>query len=154
MKATPWILTISVSVLGLGASAVAQTTPPIEPKLSQSVLPGTIVSSQPETRDPRVPVGPLTLTKALSIALSSNQALEVARQNLLAARGRTRQSGAALNPPLGFSGTYQSVTDFKSSSGNAATAVLPGYGATLTLNQLLFDSNVSKAQLRQARALE
>lgn len=154
-KARRWVRALPAACLAVTSTAgLAQITPPIAPQITPSTLPAQITLPQSTEKDPDAPTGQLSLQEALRIAEMRSPILEIARQGVFGAMGRTKQAAAALNPTLGFTGTYQSVTDFKSSTSNAATAVLPGYGATLTLNQLLFDANASRSQLRQNRALE
>jgi len=95
---------------------------------------------------------PLTASEAVKIALVRQPLLAVRAANFLAARGRTGQAGAAERPGLNLNSGYSGISTIQNrGSGGTTTS---GFANSLTVNQLLFDFNVTRDQVRQATALE
>ncbi len=95
----------------LGVLRLPQDAPPTG--LQKPVPPAAFVSPRADrpaaaspnlaTLDSRLSEQPLTISDAVSIALSTNRQLALAGESLYRAQGRTSEARAALNPGLGLS---------------------------------------------------
>ncbi len=157
-----------------GTGQGAGATPPVRVTTPDVAIPPRVVL--PADERPR----PLTADEAVRLALALQPTLDVARADVLAARGRTTQARAALRPALGFTTGYSLAEPLSSGSnvnvgggtggtggggsagsdpilGSAFGGVLGnGVGTlrtNLVLSQLLFDFNRTRDLVRQRDAL-
>lgn len=144
----------------------AEETPPVMPKIQETPLPPRIViapapSGQAEI-GPEAPDHPITADEAVRIALANQPSIRQAAGARRAAAGRAEQAESALYPKLGLSAGYTHIdplggTTSTSSGGVVSTgsgASFPGYTASATIRQLVWDFGRSRRLTRQARALE
>jgi outer membrane protein len=95
----------------------------------------------------------LSVTEAVQIALERQRQIAIANANFGAAKGRTQQAGAGLNPTLAATTGYSSSNDIRGTSSSSSSSN-SGFNSALTVNQLVFDFNQRRDQVRQAQALE
>ncbi|MCC6446150.1 MAG: TolC family protein [Armatimonadetes bacterium] len=141
----------------------AQQTLPIAPRIEETPLPPPVELPPPPETPADVPNALLTANEAVRIALRNQPNVAAARAGVGAARGRTQQAQAGLAPSLGFGAGYTHVESigpergaaFGGTTGGAgATSASPGYQASATVRQLLFDFNHTRALARQSALLE
>ncbi len=152
--------------VGFGVPAIAEETPPIMPNIQETPLPPRIQIEPAGTDELAAgavaPDHPITAEEAVQIALSNQPAVQQARGGLIAASGRTRQARSALYPKLGLSAGYTHVDPLGGASTGSSGGVVstgsgasfPGYTASATVRQLIWDFGRTHSVARQARALE
>jgi len=149
-----FVLVIAVLVmLGWSVAALAQQTPPVQPKIQETPLPPAVTLPPPPTVPADVPNRPLTADEAALIALHHQPNVAIAQAGVYAAQGRHEQAKAGLLPTLGGAASYTNVA-------LSPVGVVPGSGTTTgfqftaNLRQLVFDFNHTRDVVNQAHALE
>ena len=129
---------------------------PYEPKVLHSETPRPVelpsVAAPPEMKE-----GPLTMSEALRLAFIYQSSLRSAKAQVQVAEGRRDQSGAALNPRLTLSSTYQEVlyNSLASQAGGIGGFIAGGgWNHSATLNQLIYDFGYSRNSLRAQEELQ
>ncbi len=144
--------TLPIIVLGCSGLAMGQIKAP-PPSAKDVVVPNrTTIPSNTQKAD--IDAQPLSAKDVVRIALEKQPTLEVVRQAVIAAEGRTKQVRSKLLPQLGIGGSYYSSRFMGDEPKRPQTNVLNGYGATASLTQLIFDANHSKDLVRQSKALK
>jgi len=160
---------IAVGTLGIVGCGWAQT-PPIQPQTPPITVPGRVTVPPPAQSE--VENRPLTADEAARIALQRQPLVEAARASIEAAIGRTQAVRAGLGPSVTLGAGY-TRTEVLSGSGAAGGGVPDPNGGTggnvggaggaggttnvrtsVAVNQLLFDFNRTRDQVRQQAALE
>lgn len=138
-------------------------TPPVQPKITPAPLPPPIVLPPPPALPADVTSAPLTADEAALIALRRQPNVAVARANVVAAQGVTRQARSALGPTVGVGAGWNSVTSLSGgsgggaavgSSGGGSVVTTSGYQESLAARQLIFDFNHTRSLVRQSQAQE
>jgi len=143
-----------LAIMGLGAVAAGQQTPPIQPKTVETPkLTPIQLPPLPPTPGQIVANAPLTASEAVQIALAHQPTVAIAKAAADANRGITIQTASALYPQLVASGEAIHAQQFQSGSG-AILGLQSDMEGDLTLNQLVFDFNRTRDQVRQAQATE
>jgi outer membrane protein TolC len=137
-----WLLPLTLSVLA------AQVPAPPAPKIVPATIPANIVLSGGDSNFVR----PLSVAEAVQIALERQRQIAIANGNFGAARGRTQQVRAGFNPTLSANTGYSRSNDIRGKS--ASSSSTSGFNSGLTVNQLVYDFNLWRDQVRQAQALE
>lgn len=135
--------------LGGGARVLhADPTPPIMPTLVETPLPPVVSLPAPDVLPAELPNRPLTAAEAAAIALHRQPTVSIALANAQAAQARLQQAKAGLRPGIVVSGGYSDtpLTVLDGAGGNT------GFTAGLTLRQLLFDYEHTRALVQQATA--
>ena len=137
---------ICIPILG---ACQDQKTPPIAPNIQKAPLPDRIEVTNGG------PARPITADEAVRIALKTQPTLDTARSAIAAASGRTEQVRSGLNPVLAGSVAYTHANVLAgNSSVGTSVSTSPGYQASTTLRQLLFDFEHTRNLVRQASLLE
>lgn len=131
----------------LAGAVFNNQTPPIQPTTPIPQTPRPLEIPVPENLENR----PLTIEEAVELAYELSPILEAARQDAEAAKGRTEQAKAQLLPQINVNGGYSSIEQL---SGTATGTNQSGWTTGLTVDQLLFDFNRTRDELRQRQALE
>ncbi len=131
----------------LAGSVFNNQTPPIQPTTPVPQTPPPLEIPTPDNLQNR----PLTIEEAVELAYELSPVLEAARQDAEAAKGRTEQAQAQLLPQINLNGGYSSVEQL---NGTASNTNQSGWTAGLSVDQLLFDFNRTRDELRQRQALE
>jgi len=167
----PWLIALLAALCWNTIRPVCaqETTPPIAPKTQETPLPPPVTLPPPPSPTPEVPNRPLTADEAARIALRLQPNITVARAGVQAAQGRTQQARSGELPTVGLGAGYTHqdtlATEGGGSTGNntggtgtggatGTTFSFPGYQASLTVRQLLFDFNHTRDLVRQSAALE
>ena len=137
-----WLLPIALF------AAQAQVPAPPEPRIVPATIPPAIGLSGGEQDLAR----PLSVEEAVKLALVRQREIAIANANFGAAQGRTQQARAGLNPTLSANTGYSNSNDIRGKSASSSSS--SGFNSGLTANQLLFDFNLRRDQVRQAKALE
>jgi len=133
---------------------MAQQTVPVQPKtvdvpkLKPLILPGLPKNGE------IVANAPLTAAEAVKIALAHQPQVAISKANADALHGQALQTQSLLNPTVSANaGITKSRVDSQGSQGlvGGASNSIDG---TLTLNQLIFDFNKTRDQVRQSQAVE
>jgi len=166
------ILRLSLAILLVALStdhSNAQQTPPIAPKTQETPLPPPVELPAPPVLPADIPNTPLTADEAARIALRRQPNVTAARAGVSAAQGRVQQARSGLLPILGIGAGYTRVQTITSEGGTAGggggtggigggastgqgPTLIPGYQASATIRQLLFDFNHTRDLARQAAA--
>ena len=126
-------------------------------------LPSLPTLPRPSENPPGLPDRPLTADEAALLGLAHQPGVDIAAWQVEAARGRTRQVQAPLNPQVSVATTYgfldQNLDGAQAArpqqvSANAATSGSTGFTTTLTVSQLLWDFSHTRDLVRQARLQE
>lgn len=141
-------LLAAVIASSLGGGAFSQEPPQVQPQITPTVVPPAVQLTGPVRNDLDVS-RPLGVDEAVKLALVHQTAVQIAKAQVDAAKGRTRQAESGELPTVGLSAGYSKVNRM---SGSVVTS--SGYTAGATLNQLIFDFNVTRDSIRQAKALE
>ena len=149
-----WI--IIASTVGLSACALAQQTPPIQPKTVDTPKLPPILLAGPPSGGEHIANAPLTVDEAVRIAVTHQPQIQIAMAAVGAAHGQTLQSKSGLNPTLAVSGsgTRSQILTGGNGSSSSTSSVFNGLSGQLAMNQLIFDFNRTRDQVRQASALE
>ena len=144
-------LLILAACLLLALPALAEPTPPIEPRITETPLPPPVELPAPTSLPADVPSTPITAEEAVRIALRHQPGIAIAQAGVSAAEGRLQSTQSALLPSLDLAASHNQV------SGNASglsgtTTSSPGYRFSASVNQLLFDFNHSRSLVQQAQA--
>lgn len=145
------------ALVGFTISAYGQT-PPVQPNVQEVPTPPPVSIPGPTSVLGDVNK-PITAAEAAAVALKYQQSLTVSLANALSAAGRAEQAKAAANPSLGLTAGYSRSETFTtpsgggSNSGGSSSGGL-GFTAGATIKQLIFDFNHTRAQIRQAAALQ
>lgn len=148
------LILLFVFLWAAGLTAATQT-PPIKPQTPDIEIPAPIIlPSLPEGAagaKPPLSQQPLTVEEAVAIALQRQPAIAAARAEALAAKGRTQQTQSALVPQLGLNA---SLTEQDQVRGTGGGGLFNRFNAGISLEQLLFDFERTRSEVRRQRALE
>jgi outer membrane protein len=114
-------------------------------------------SAEPVIEASQATTAPITAAEAARMALERNPSLMAMRADVEAARGRTGQANSFLLPILSASGAYARNNTFGGSGSTLASAggSLPaGWQGSLSVRQLAFDFDKTRALAREAAASE
>jgi TolC family type I secretion outer membrane protein len=92
---------------------------------------------------------PLSIAEAVSIALSKQPQINIARANLQSAQGLLQQAGSGLLPQFSANPGYNNQASIANGG-----PVLDPYAASITVQQLLYDFGKTRDLVRQQSALE
>ena len=157
---TRW--TICMVIAAATAISSAQQTSPIQPKtVDVPKLPPIELGPPPKSAQ-IIANSPLTADEAVRIALAHQPSLIVSRSAVDAAHGQTLQVKAGLNPSVNVTGNatrsqiLNKTTGASGSVGSSGTSgsVSDGLAGQVAMNQLIFDFNRTRDEVRQASALE
>ncbi|NLC55357.1 MAG: TolC family protein [Armatimonadetes bacterium] len=142
----------------LPAQAEQAPAPPVAPNVQEAPLPPPVELPAPDSRPDDVPDRPLTAAEAAAIALRYHANVTAAQAGVVGAQARVRQAQAALRPTAGIGAGYTRSDRVVSGGGSGGSggsgSSSPGYSASATLRQLLFDRQHSRDLVRQAAAQE
>lgn len=131
----------------IGAPAVG--TPPV-------AIPDTPTAPPAGSTPLLSPTQPLTLTEAIRIAQQYHGSVEIAEESVNAAEQRVDQAQAGNRPIVIGSVEYNIRSlQFRNSGGTGIGSGIvtdPGFQPRVTMNWNVFDSGLTSAQVRQARA--
>lgn len=151
---------VSVVILMLASiSAWADQTPPVMPKITETLLPPPVELTLPEgvSLPVDMPNRPLTANEAASVALHHQPNIVVAGAGLTSAQGRSEQAKSGLLPSLSLSTGYvhvdSSSINGSTSSGSAGVSAT-GFQSTAAVRQLLFDFNHTRSLAEAAEVAE
>ena len=141
---------------GICASAFGQQTPPIQPKTVDTPKLPPIELLGPPKADQTIANAPLTVDEAVKIAIAHQPQLTISKATADAAHGQTLQAQSALNPTVAVngSGTRTQILTGGNGSTTSGSSVFDGLAGSIAVNQLIFDFNRTRDQVRQAAALE
>lgn len=158
------LLSITVALAG------AQQTPPNSglkappPRVVDPAIPTAVKLPASDHPTPEATNAPLTADEAARIALKLNPTVASALGAIETAHGRTRQSGAALNPQLVLATGYDQISSIagrgfappQAPNGSTVVGVSPEfrYSSLVEAKQLIYDFNLTRNVVRQNRALE
>jgi len=151
---TRWI--VSAFIVSVSAVTLAQQTPPIQPKTVDTPKLPPIVLAGPPKDGEHIANAPLTVAEAVQIALAHQPQLLIAKASVGSAHGQALQAKAGLNPTVGVTagGTRSQVLTSGNGASGSTSSVFDGLTGQLSANQLIFDFNRTRDQIRQASALE
>jgi len=153
---TRWLYTLAA--IGSCSFALGQQTPPIQPKTVDTGQVPPLTLAGPPKPDEHIANAPLTVDEAVRIALAYQPQITISKSAADALHGQTIQTQAALNPTVAVtaSGTRSQVLNNGGGGGANSANVGPfaQYTGQIALNQLIFDFNRTRDQVRQAQALE
>ncbi|HEY3268183.1 MAG TPA: TolC family protein [Armatimonadota bacterium] len=150
-----------MAMLPGAAFAQDERTPPVAPNVQETPLPPAVTLPPPATSPADVSARALTADEAARIALRYQANIEAARGGLEAAQGRSQQARAGLLPSLTLSSGYthaDTLAGSGSTSGSSGTTTstsasnAPGFQASATARQLLWDFQHTRDTVRQANA--
>lgn len=158
-------LAVSAFLCTQSVMAQVERTPPIAPKIQETLLPPPVELPVPSTLPPDVPNRPLTAEEAVQIALHNQPSIVAARASLAAQQARTQQARAGLQTTLSVSGGYTHSQTLASeggatfggggpSGGSGTGGGAPGYSASASIRRLLYDYNHTRDLIRQSLAQE
>jgi outer membrane protein len=137
-----------------GSTIALGQTQPIKPQTPDIIVPPPVVLPLP----PGVAgARPLSMKEAISLTLNNLATVRSARAAVEAAAGRTQQTGAALNPQFGVTGSVSRTEQFRGANTGTGGGSLSGpnsFSVALTAAQLLFDFGKTRNAVRQQEALE
>ncbi len=138
------------------AISSAQQTSPIQPKTVDAPKLPTIELTRPPSSVQIIANSPLTAAEAVRIALVHQPSLTIAKSSIEAAHGQTLQAKAGLNPTVNLtgSGTRSQILNNTTGASGAGGTVFDGLAGEVAMNQLIFDFNRTRDEVRQASALE
>lgn len=120
-------LAVSLGVFGTNVmaqevSTVPTRTPPISPNVQETPVPPRVQVPPPSAAPPAgVPTNrPLTADEAARLALALQPDVVIARLQILAAKGRTRQVRSGLLPTVSLGGSYNLVSTVAGGGSSAA----------------------------------
>jgi outer membrane protein len=155
-----------MALIACAATALAQPTPPVMPKILELPLPPPVVLPPPPVAQPDVPNRPLTPDEAVALALHHQPSITAARAGVLGAQGRVQQNQSFLKPQLNVNANVAAVASNLSSGGSGSGGGTGGSGSSGgastttsyqlsgTLSQLIYDFDHTRDQVRQAMAQE
>lgn len=140
------------------SSAFAEQTPPMLPKIQETLIPSPVELTGPPSVPADLPNRPLTAEEAALIALHHQPSIAAAHGALVAAQGRARQVRSGELPTIGVSSGYSNVNNVSLAPGSSGGGT-PGSSATgiqvgANLRQLIFDFNHTRDLVAQAAAQE
>ncbi len=146
-----------IAILCLASICLAQQTPPIEPKITETPMPPAVELPAPPGIPDDVPNRPLTADEAVQIALRHQSDIAVAHAGVDAARGRLQETQAGQLPSLTVGVGHTSLDTNGTSnggglSGGGSSTGSRGYQLSATARQLLFDFGHTRELVRQASA--
>jgi len=142
------------AMMGLGAVGMGQQTPPIQPKTVDTPKLSPLVTPPLPTGSQIIANSPLTAIEAARIAIAHQPQVAISKAAADSLNGQRIQTQALLNPTVTVTAGATRVNQFV--NGNAGTIGGPtsDYTSEIVLNQLLFDFDRTRDQVRQAQALE
>ena len=144
-------LLIVAACLLLALPALAEPTPPIQPRITETLLPPPVELPAPTSLPADVPGTPITAEEAVQIALRHQPGITIAQAGVYAAEGRLQSTQSALLPSLDLAASHNQVSG-NTSGLSGTTTSSPGYRFSASVNQLLFDFNHSRSLVQQAQA--
>ena len=140
---------VLVVLAGAVCSAIGQSqgTPPPKVTTPDIKIPGQL--SLPGTAKSEIGAQPLSIAEAVSIALSKQPQINIARANLQSAQGLLQQAGSGLLPQFSANPGYNNQASIANGG-----PVLDPYAASITVQQLLYDFGKTRDLVRQQSALE
>jgi outer membrane protein len=147
----------TVAMAVLTTAAWSQQVPPAASRTVPTEVPPPVKSAVvPLPSD--VASRPLSASEAARIAVTKQPTIEAARLAIEAAKARTQQIKSGVLPSVSLTGQYYDVESLNTvngvSSATAAAPVPPGYVATATVKQLLFDFAHTRNLVNQSTSLE
>jgi len=135
-----------------------QPTPPIAPKVQETLLPPPVELPPPSAVPPDIPSGPITADQAVQIALKHQPNVAAAVAGVAAAQGRTEQARSALRPTLGTSAGYTHTKVLASTGGGGgftggggrSAGSISGFQASADVRQLIYDAGHTRSLVNQA----
>ena len=147
----------SILVIALGcvwASAIAQQTPPVQPKTVDVPQLTPLISPSLPAGKEMIANAPLSASEAVKIALIHQPQVAIAKSTADAAHGQTLQNEALLNPTVGLNGSATHSQTFKQGSNAGGAGPASAMVGSVTFNQLIFDFNKTRDLVRQSQAIE
>jgi outer membrane protein TolC len=151
---------ILVLACALSATMAVAQTQPIKPQTPDIIVPPAVVLPLP----PGIAgAQPLSMKEAVALTLNKLATVQAARAAIDAAAGRTQQTGAALNPQFGITGSVSRTEQFRGANVGGGSGSVGGGGGSsspnsfniaLTAAQLLFDFGKTRNAVRQQEALQ
>jgi len=140
---------VLVVLAGAVCSAIGQSqgTPPPKVTTPDIKIPGQL--SLPGPAKSEIGAQPLSIAEAVSIALSKQPQINIARANLQSAQGLLQQAGSGLLPQFSANPGYNNQASIANGG-----PVLDPYAASITVQQLLYDFGKTRDLVRQQSALE
>jgi len=153
----PRLFAILTVILCLASNCLAQQTPPVLPKMTETPIPPAVELPAPPSIPEDVPNRPLTAEEAVQIALRHQPDISVARAGVSAAEGRLQGTRAGRSPSLTVGAGHTSLdSNGASTSGGVSVGGSSigsqGYQLSATVRQLLFDFDHTRDLVRQASA--
>ncbi len=136
------------------ASAMGQQTPPIQPKTVDTPKLTPLVPPGLPTGAEVVANAPLTAVEAVRIALAHQPSVAISKASADALHGQTIQTQSLLNPTVAANATATHAQSLRNQTTGLQQGVGSDMSTSLTLNQLIFDFNKTRDQVRQSQALE
>ncbi|MDR3690850.1 MAG: TolC family protein [Fimbriimonas sp.] len=142
------------AALIVSVSALAQQTPPIQPKTVDTPKLAPIVVPKVPDGTAIVANSPLSAVEAVKIALAHQPQVFLSKASAEALHGQTLQSKSLLNPTLGMFATGNSTQNFRSSGPLSGIGIQQERTNNFTMNQLIFDFNRTRDVVRQSQSIE
>jgi outer membrane protein TolC len=168
----PTHLAVLACVLTSVATALAQATPPVQPKVVETPLPPAVELPGPELLAPDLPPGPIRAADAARLALRHQPLILAATAGLQSAEAQSQQARSAIRPSVSVGGNFTDLVletggtrsvgaSSTSSEVNLAAVSVPrvtiarsGSQVSATVSRLFYDSGHTRHVVRQAVAGE
>ncbi len=136
-------------------AAIAQQTPPIQPKTVDTPKLAPLDLTPPPGVQ-QIANSPLSVEEAVRIALAHQPQITISKAGAEAAHGQVVQANSFLNPALGLTANAVKNQTFRGGNGSSTNGSdeKVNVNTALSLNQLIFDFNRTRDQVRQASAVE